>query len=352
MELEAPSPQAARVTGRAERELSERALNRALLARQRLLEDAGQPPEGDRTGRGLQTQYAPAGTSLCAPGWRLRTRRPHAGARTEAGRPGLDDADHDPHGLPRTGSSPPRPREPRRAIWRRGCRRSARRRASGGPRSSGSSRTGHGVAPRSWRSSARQRDLVRRGPVGRSRAGAAVGHMGAAGADLYGLARTGSASHLEVSEEEGSRPAGHRYLGAFGRRHRRTSRAGRGSRLDAAREGSRLRISSTGSAERSISPRPAPRSRDARAGPLPRRVGRDAARPRVGTQVLPERHARVFNTKMPQSVNTFLVDGQVAGSWRDDEAGSSSIRSSGSPRRIAVRPTTRQRSSPELYADA
>ena len=35
------------------------------------------------------------------------------------------------------------------------------------------------------------------------------------------------------------------------------------------------------------------------------------------TQVLPEAHrSRVFNTRTPQSLNTFLVDGQVAGSWR------------------------------------
>jgi hypothetical protein len=35
------------------------------------------------------------------------------------------------------------------------------------------------------------------------------------------------------------------------------------------------------------------------------------------TQILPERYrARVFNTKTPHSVNTFLVDGQVAGTWR------------------------------------
>lgn len=36
--------------------------------------------------------------------------------------------------------------------------------------------------------------------------------------------------------------------------------------------------------------------------------------------ILPERHrARVFNTKTPQSVPTFLVDGAVAGAWRFDE---------------------------------
>jgi hypothetical protein len=35
------------------------------------------------------------------------------------------------------------------------------------------------------------------------------------------------------------------------------------------------------------------------------------------TQILPERHrAKVFNTRTPHSLSTFLVDGQAAGSWR------------------------------------
>ncbi|MDA0161895.1 winged helix DNA-binding domain-containing protein [Solirubrobacter ginsenosidimutans] len=35
--------------------------------------------------------------------------------------------------------------------------------------------------------------------------------------------------------------------------------------------------------------------------------------------ILPEAHRpRIFNTKMPQSVGTFLVDGAVAGAWRPD----------------------------------
>jgi DNA glycosylase AlkZ-like len=39
------------------------------------------------------------------------------------------------------------------------------------------------------------------------------------------------------------------------------------------------------------------------------------------TQILPEQYrARVFNTKTPQSMNTFLVDGQVAGTWKYDGA--------------------------------
>ena len=34
-------------------------------------------------------------------------------------------------------------------------------------------------------------------------------------------------------------------------------------------------------------------------------------------QILPERYRpRVFATSIPQSVPTFLVDGQVAGTWR------------------------------------
>jgi len=40
--------------------------------------------------------------------------------------------------------------------------------------------------------------------------------------------------------------------------------------------------------------------------------------------ILPKAHRpRIFNTKMPQSVGTFLVDGAVAGAWRagrDDRA--------------------------------
>jgi hypothetical protein len=38
------------------------------------------------------------------------------------------------------------------------------------------------------------------------------------------------------------------------------------------------------------------------------------------TQILPERYRpRIFNTKTPHSLHTFLVDGQVAGSWRNEK---------------------------------
>jgi winged helix DNA-binding protein len=39
-----------------------------------------------------------------------------------------------------------------------------------------------------------------------------------------------------------------------------------------------------------------------------------------GTGILPEQYrARVFNIRTPHSVNTFLVDGQVAGTWRHEK---------------------------------
>jgi hypothetical protein len=40
------------------------------------------------------------------------------------------------------------------------------------------------------------------------------------------------------------------------------------------------------------------------------------------TQILPERYrSRIFNVRTPHSVNTFLVDGQVAGTWRYEKGG-------------------------------
>ena len=38
------------------------------------------------------------------------------------------------------------------------------------------------------------------------------------------------------------------------------------------------------------------------------------------TQILPEEHrSKIFSTKTPQSAPVFLVDGQVAGTWRWDK---------------------------------
>ena len=57
------------------------------------------------------------------------------------------------------------------------------------------------------------------------------------------------------------------------------------------------------------------------------------------TQVLPEEYRPlVFNTKTPHSVNTFLLDGQVAGSWRfeDDEVRLSPFRRLAPGERVAL----------------
>ena len=59
------------------------------------------------------------------------------------------------------------------------------------------------------------------------------------------------------------------------------------------------------------------------------------------TGVLPERYRPlIFSTKMPQSVGTFLVDGAVAGTWRYDD-GLAGRRSSASIGRERARSTTR-----------
>jgi hypothetical protein len=57
------------------------------------------------------------------------------------------------------------------------------------------------------------------------------------------------------------------------------------------------------------------------------------------TQILPEAYRPlVFNTKTPQSMNTFLLDGQVAGSWRfeEDEIQLNPFRTLKAPERAAL----------------
>ena len=59
-------------------------------------------------------------------------------------------------------------------------------------------------------------------------------------------------------------------------------------------------------------------SRDSRSGALPPDLGRRrSSSTRVARGCYPEEYRpRIFSTKMPQSVGTFLVDGAVAGTWR------------------------------------
>ena len=62
------------------------------------------------------------------------------------------------------------------------------------------------------------------------------------------------------------------------------------------------------------------------------------------TQILPEQYRPlVFNTKTPHSVGTFLVDGQVCGSWRH-EAGSVVVKPFGNLSRGARRDVDKEAS--------
>ena len=62
------------------------------------------------------------------------------------------------------------------------------------------------------------------------------------------------------------------------------------------------------------------------------------------TLILPEAYReRIFHVRAPHSFPTFLVDGQVAGTWRYEDGGSGSSRSAGS--RGASAPSSRTRPS-------
>ena len=76
----------------------------------------------------------------------------------------------------------------------------------------------------------------------------------------------------------------------------------------------RARSSSTSPAPRCPIPRPPPRFASCRSGT------RRCSSTRGAPESFPSSYrARIFNVKNPQSVNTFLVDGQVAGTWRHEQ---------------------------------
>ena len=144
-------------------------------------------------------------------------------------------------------------------------------------------------------------------------------------ADLYGLADTWLPQGSDVSEDEGIELLIRRYLGAFGPAALKDVASWMGLNIGQMRhvaDGMELRPF------RDEDGRPLVDLPDA---PLP-----DADTPAPvrflpvwdasllvharRTQILPEAYRpRVFNTKTPHSVNTFLVDGQVAGTWRFDD---------------------------------
>jgi hypothetical protein len=317
------------VSGRAERELSERALNRALLARQHLLERTrGSLPRTIEAVGGLQTQYAPAGYVA------LRTRS--EGFERDDLTRALERKQVVQAWMMRSTIHMASRRDfwlftaavraARRDGWRRAWKRTAadgakaaakvERLLADGPRRRAEIVKELGFDSGIWYGACLWGDLVRVPPSGtweRPRA------------DLYGLARHWLGEAPDVTEDDAVAHLVRRYLGAFGPAAPTDVASWTGlppATVAAALAAMRLR-----------------RFRDERGTELvdlPRAPLPDPETPSpvrfLGvwdamllaharrTQVLPDRHrARVFDTKMPQSVNTFLVDGRVAGSWRHDD---------------------------------
>ena len=309
-----------------ERVLSERALNRALLARQQLLERGGGtlPKAVERVG-GLQTQYAPAGYIA------LRTRldgfeRDHLTRALErkqvvqawAMRSTIHMVSRRDFWLFSTAV-----RSARRDVWKNGWKRTAaegaraaakvERLLAAGPMRRAEIVKRLGFDSGTWYGACVWIDLVRVPPSGT---------WSKPRADLYARAQDWLGEPPEISVEEAVAHLVRRYLGAFGPAAPADVASWTGlppTTVGAALDAMRLRRfrDERGALLLDLARAPLPDQET----PAPVRflgvwdamLLTHARR----TQVLPERHRRrVFDVKMPHSVNTFLVDGRVAGSWR------------------------------------
>lgn len=311
------------------RTLTERELNRALLARQLLLERAELPLTRaiERVG-GLQTQYAPSGyIGLWS---RLSSfAREDLTAALEQGRVVQGTLMRATIHMVTARDFPlmvAGVRDTRRAWWLQAARHRGRPdvfvAAAGrvrafladGPRRRGEIVAALGMDSVTWNGACMWIDLVRVPPSGtwdRRRA------------DLYGLAEAWTGP-LDADPEDGRDLLVRRYLGAFGPASRKDIANWAGVSLpEADRAVGRMRLR---------------RFRDERGTELldlPRAPLPDPDTPAPlrflptwdatllvharRTQILPEVHRpRVFHTKTPHSIGTFLVDGQVAGTWTHD----------------------------------
>ncbi len=309
-----------------------RDLNRALLARQFLLERTSLPLVSvvERMG-GLQTEYAPSGYLGL---WtRLRTfdraelTRAMERHRVLMGtlmRVTIHTVSARDYPLFAEGV-----RAARRAWWLRlqrgGLRASDMERVAGrvrGHLADGPLRRGElaerlradGFPDAAWSGAGLWVDLVRVPPSGT---------WERRSADLYGLAETWLGGS-KVTEEDGLKHLARRYLGGFGPAPISDIARWAGVPLAAMRaavQGMRLRRFRGERGAELL---------DVPGAPLP---GGEAEAPvrflpvwdamllvharRTGVVPEPVR-PRVFNTKTPQSVFTFLVDGEVSGTWRHD----------------------------------
>ena len=144
-------------------------------------------------------------------------------------------------------------------------------------------------------------------------------------ADLYGLAETWIPHADSVTEDEGLEHLIRRYLGAFGPASLKDVASWMGLKVG------QMRHVADGMELRSFRDEGGGRLLDLPDAPLP--VPDTPAPVRFlpvwdamllvharRTQILPEEHRpRIFSTKTPHSFNTFLVDGRVAGTWRHEE---------------------------------
>jgi Winged helix DNA-binding domain len=311
-----------------ERVLTQRELNRALLARQLLLERARIPvPRAlERTG-GIQAQYAP---SMYVGLWSrleaferddltraLEQRAVVQGTLMRVTIHLVAAGDYWPFAVAI--------REARRELWLRG----GRKRPSAGELAE---------------AAARLRSRLVQGPVARAELEEIVGKERVNGvglwldlvrvppsgtwerrrADLYAAAEEWLGAP-ELTPEESVEHLVRRYLHGFGPAAPAEIADWAGlppKRIAPALERLRLRRfrSETGKALVDVARAPLPHP-DTPAPPrfLPVWDSTLLAHARR-TGILPEKYRpRVFNVRTPQSVNTFLVDGAVAGSWRYDK---------------------------------
>lgn len=143
-------------------------------------------------------------------------------------------------------------------------------------------------------------------------------------ADLYGLAESWVGPPGDTTADQGQELLIRRYLAAFGPASRADIAVFTGltpKTIDAVIGRLPFRAFRTESDEQLVDVRGAPLPPPNTPAPVRFLPTWDAtllvhAR---RTQILPERfRSRIFNTKMPQSIGTFLVDGQVAGTWRSE----------------------------------
>jgi hypothetical protein len=143
-------------------------------------------------------------------------------------------------------------------------------------------------------------------------------------ADLYGRSEWWTAA-VEVSEDDGIEHLVRRYLGAFGPAPVRDIASWMGLNVGQMRHvvermGLPTLRDEDGKTLLDLPGAPLP---DPETPASPRFIGVWEAMLLVHarrTAVLPEEHrSRVFSVRTPHSVNTFLVDGQVAGTWRHED---------------------------------